>query len=745
MSSTRRTFIKTTALAATGLVIGVELSEGLAGETASVFEPNAYISVTPDNVVRFWMTRSEMGQGVRTALTMMLAEELEINWSSIRLEQAVTGARFKGIRLRTSGSGSTVGTYNSLRTAGAAAREMLISAAAEKWHVQPSMCRAEKGAVVNIATGRQFTYGQLATAASLQNVPAKPSLKSPKDFRVIGKPTRRVDGKAIVTGQAVYGLDARVPDMLFAVMERCPCIGGKVASFDASKALAMQGVRHVVPITSGIATGVAVAADNTWAAMQGREALRVEWDLGPHQNFDSDQFLQEEIEASRSKDGYYVRDDGDAAKALSTAARTLDAVYISPFQAHAPLETMNCLADVRKDSCEIWAPTQCPDEARNEAAKILGLPPESVIVHVTLIGGGFGRRLFADYVYEAVELSRAIAKPVQLMWTRTDDMRCGYFHPCGVERVAGGLDTEGKPIAWRQTSVDSNLSMYPLPTEAERKNPRLYFDDEMPWGSFDNPYNFPHLKADYVPVNSPVPTGPWRAVFYPSRVFARESFLDEMAYAGRQDPVEFRLRLLQPGDILRVGNQKIDRGRLIRVLQVAAEQSRWKSPLRGSNDRLWGRGIACNVYDEGCYIAQVAEVSVGRKTRDVRVHRIVCAADCGLVVNPLGLEGQVESGIIWGLSATISEKIDFKNGSAVQSNFTDFKVIGTNEAPAIETHIVASDHPPGGFGETAVPPVAPAVANAIFAATGVRIRRLPVNFASNQALAAGDGAVLFQP
>jgi isoquinoline 1-oxidoreductase subunit beta len=272
----------------------------------------------------------------------------------------------------------------------------------------------------------------------------------------------------------------------------------------------------------------------------------VEWDLGPHQNFDSDQFLQEEIEASRSKDGYYVRDDGDAAKALSTAARTLDAVYISPFQAHAPLETMNCLADVRKDSCEIWAPTQCPDEARNEAAKILGLPPESVIVHVTLIGGGFGRRLFADYVYEAVELSRAIAKPVQLMWTRTDDMRCGYFHPCGVERVAGGLDTEGKPIAWRQTSVDSNLSMYPLPTEAERKNPRLYFDDEMPWGSFDNPYNFPHLKADYVPVNSPVPTGPWRAVFYPSRVFARESFLDEMAYAGRQDPVEFRLRLLQP-------------------------------------------------------------------------------------------------------------------------------------------------------------------------------------------------------
>jgi isoquinoline 1-oxidoreductase beta subunit len=737
MSLTRRAFIKTSALAATGLVIGVEFSVGVAAETAAVFEPNAYISITPDDVVRLWITRSEMGQGVRTTLSMMLAEELEVNWPSVHLEQAITGMRFKGIRLRTSGSGSTVGTYNSMRTAGATAREMLIAAAAEKWHVQPSACRAEKGAVVNKATGRKLSYGQLAAAASRQKVPANPSLKSPKDFRVIGKPTRRVDSKAIVTGQAVYGLDARVPDMLFAVMERCPCIGGKVASFDASKALAVAGVRHLVPITSGIATGVAVAADHTWAAMKGREALKVEWDLGPNQNFDSDQFLQEEIEASRSTDGYYVRDDGDAAKALGAAAMILDAVYITPFQAHAPVETMNCLADVRKASCEIWAPTQCPDEARNEAAKMLGFPPESVRVHVTLIGGGFGRRLFADYVYEAVELSRAIAKPVQLMWTRTEDMQCGYFHPCGVERVAGGLDTEGKPIAWRQTSVGSNLSMYPLPTEAQRKNPRFYFDDEMPWGSFDNPYNFPHLKADYFPVNSPIPTGPWRAVFYPSRVFARESFLDEMAHAARQDPIEFRLRLLQPGDILRVGNQKIDRGRLIRVLQVVAEQSNWKNPLRGTKDRLWGRGIACNVYDEDCYIAQVAEVSVGRETHDVRVHRIVCSVDCGLVVNPLGLEGQVESGIIWGLSATISGKIDFKKGSAVQSNFTDFEVIRTKEAPAIETHIVASDHPPGGFGETAVPPVAPAVTNAIFAATGVRIRRLPVNLASNQPLATG--------
>jgi len=515
--------------------------------------------------------------------------------------------------------------------------------------------------------------------------------------------------------------------MLFAVMERCPCLGGKVASFDATQALAMPGVRHVVPITSGIATGVAVVADHTWAAMKGREALRVEWDLGPNQSFDSDDFLQREIDAARSHDGYYVRNDGDALKAFSGAAKTMDAVYVTPFQAHAPLETMNCIADVRKDSCEIWVPTQCPEEARTEAAKMLGLPPEFVKLHVTLIGGAFGRRLFADYVHEAVELSRAVAKPVQLMWTRTDDMRFGYFHPCAVEHIAGGLDTGGKPVAWLQTSVDSNLSTSPLPTEEERKNPRFYFEQEMPWGSFDNPYNFPNLKADFIPVNSPVPTGPWRAVFYPSRVFARESFLDEMAYAAGRDPLEFRLGLLQPGDILKVGNQRIDRSRLIRVLQVAAEKSGWKSPFHPSSDRRWGRGIACNVYDEDCYIAQVAEVSVGRESRDVRVHRMVCAVDCGLVVSPLGLEGQAESGIIWGLSSTLSGKIDFKKGCAVQSSFADFEVVRMDEAPAIETHIVASDFPPGGFGETAVPPVAPAVVNAIFAATGRRIRRLPVN------------------
>ncbi len=343
-----------------------------------------------------------------------------------------------------------------------------------------------------------------------------------------------------------------------------------------------------------------------------------------------------------------------------------------------------------------------------------------------MLGGGFGRRFFADYVPEAVEVSRAVGKPVQLLWSRSDDMRFGFFHPADIEQIRGGLDATGKPVAWIQRSIGSDLSMFGGVSEEEKKNPRHYFNDGSPWGSFDNPYNFPHLKADFIPLNSPVPTGPWRAVEYPPTVFARESFLDEMAHAAGKDPLQFRLDLLKPGDVLSIGDSKIDRARLIRVLQLAAEKANWNTPLSAIKDRTRGRGIACNVYDSDCYIAQVAEVSVGKEKNDIRVHRVICAVDCGLVINPQGLEGQAESGILWGLSAALHGGIDFKNGIAVQENYSDFEVIRMDEAPEIETYIVPSDLNPGGFGETAVPPIAPAVANAIFAATGKRIRRLPI-------------------
>jgi len=731
MKATRRAFLeaglKTGALVSTGLVIWIDTPRGHAEATGDAFTPNAYISITPDNIVRLWVTRSEMGQGVRTTLPMMLADELDADWSQVRLEQAMPGGRFQGIRLRTSGSGSTEGTYKAMRAAGATAREMLIAAAAEHWGVERSTCSSATGTVIHGPTGRTLSYGELAGSAAKQETPKHPKLKDPKDFRLIGKPLKRTDGSAIVTGRAIYGLDVQVQGMLYAVIARCPYIGGKVVAFDDRPALHVAGVKHVVPVKSGIATGVAVVAEHTWSAIKGREALAVTWDAGPNRAFDSDKFLQDQASALNGEgDGYFVRDDGNTGKALHGAAKTLEAVYEFPFQAHAPVEPMNCIAHVHPDSCEIWAPTQCPEVAQSETAKMLGLPSESVRLHITLLGGGFGRRLFADYVPEAVEISRAIGKPVQVVWTRSDDMQHGFFHPSDVERIVGGLDATGRPIAWLQRSVGSNLSMFGFPSEERNKDPRLYFNDGSPWGSFDNPYNFPHLKADFIPLNSPVPTGPWRAVEYPPTVFARESFLDEMAHAARRDPLAFRMMLLEPGDILRIGDAKIDRSRLSRVLQTVAEKSNWSKPFPDDSDRQWGRGIACNVYDSDSFMAQVAEVSVGRKSRDIRVHRIICATDCGLVINPSGLAGQAESGVIWGLSATLHGKIDFKNGAAVQQNFTDFEVIRMHESPEIETHIIASDHPPGGFGETAVPCVAPAVANAIFAATGKRVRRLPI-------------------
>jgi isoquinoline 1-oxidoreductase subunit beta len=723
MKTTRRAFLQS--VAGAGLILAIDVRAFSAVRDTAGFSPNAYIQITPDNAIHLWVTRTEMGQGVRTTLPMVLADELEVDWSQVQLEQAPTVPRFKGIRLRTSGSGSTVGTYATLRKAGATARTMLIAAAADQWGVQPDACRAHAGTVLHPASGRTITYGALAESASRRPVPTDPPLKDPKDFRYIGKPMKRTDGAAIMSGQARYGLDTRVPGMLQAVVKRCPYLGGKVAGFDPRKAKAVAGVRYVVPVNTGIATGVTVVADHTWAAMKGADALEVTWDPGPNRNFDSNQFLQQ-MESALGEPGYFVRGDGDATKALASAPRKLDAVYEFPFQAHAPLETMNCIADVRSGSCEIWAPTQTPTTAQDDTARQLGIPPESVKVNVTLTGGAFGRRLFVDYVPEAVEISKAIGKPVQVVWTRSDDMRFGFFQPPGVIRIAGAFDQAGKPLAWDQCSVGCDLSMFGFPSEKELADPRHYFNDGSPWGSFDNPYNFPNLKADFVRRNSPVPTGPWRAVEYPAQVFARESFIDEMAHSAGRDPLDLRLELLRPGDILKLGEAKIDRGRLIGALNLVAEKSNWRGKSTSLPDRHWGRGLACNIYSDDCFIAQVAEVSVGKTTGDIRVHRIVCALDCGRVINPLGLDGQAESGITWGLTATLHGRIDFKNGTAVQENYLDYEVLRMNEAPVIETHFVPSELPPGGFGETAVPPVAPAVANAIFAATGKRIRRLPI-------------------
>jgi isoquinoline 1-oxidoreductase beta subunit len=729
MKVTRREFLRDGSLGAIGLTLAFHFDAGaLAAETAAQeFAPNAFIRIGADNVVRLWAIRSEMGQGVRTLLPMVLADELEADWEKVVIEQARMEPRFKGIRLRTSGSGSAVGTWGPLRKAAATAREMLITAAAQQWQVAPNTCRPEQSTVVHIPTRRKLTYGQLANAAVKVPVPAKPRLKEPKEFLLVGKPVRRRDGESIASGLAVYGLDVKLPGMLHAVVARCPYLGGKLVSCDPAPAMKIAGVKNVVPVRSGFSDGVAVVAVNTWAAIKGRDALQPVWDKGPNAGFDSDSFMRE-LEQSLGQTGFPIRRHGDAPAALADAPAKLEAIYEYPYQAHAPLETMNCTAEVRAASCEIWVPTQAPEAAQQEAARLLGIPAESVQVNITMLGGGFGRRLQVDYVLEAVEIGKAAGKPVQVLWTRDDDMKHGFFHAAKIEHLRAGLDAAGKPVAWLHKSCGPDLSVLGLPSEEDRKNPNFYSDDGMPWGLFDNPYNFAHQAGDFVPVQSPVPTGPWRAVMYPSTVFARESFLDEIAHASSVDPLELRLRLLEPGDVLDLKIAKVDRARLIAVLRLAAAKSGWPALLKQDAGRLWGRGVACNIYAEDCYLAQVAEVSVSKDLTDLRVHRIVSAVDCGLALNPLGIEGQTESAIAWGMSAALGGKINFKNAQAQERSYADFKVLRMDRAPKVETYLLQGSDMPGGFGETAVPTVAPAIANAIFSATGKRVRRLPISF-----------------
>jgi isoquinoline 1-oxidoreductase beta subunit len=732
---TRREFLSSSVTAGCGLLFALRLPELEAAgleQSAAVFEPNAYLSIASDETVTIFVIRHEMGQGVRTLLPMMIAEELEADPARIRLEQAVTGPRFAGIRLHTSGSGSSRGTYQTLRTAGAAAREMLVAAAAARWAVGAASCRAEAGTVVHEATGQRLTYGQLAEAAAEQPVPEEPQLKDPSEFTILGTPMKRVDAPAIVTGRARYGIDVRIPGMRFASIERAPVLGAKLVRFDATRAMERAGVLHVMPVMAGIQQGVAVVAETTWAAMAARRDLDIEWDLGSEREFDSDVFIAELTGHLDDGPRFVVRHEGDTASALASAATTHTATYTFPLQAHAPLEVMNCTAHVRSDRAEFWAPTQTQHRCMEQAVKVTGLPEERIRIHATLMGGGFGRRLFADYLAEAAEISRAIAQPVQVVWTRTDETRFGYFLPATVERLTGGLDQDGGLTALAHVGTASDLTIYDIHggrdiygnVPPDPKAPDHYSSGVSPWGAFDNPYDIPHLQVDAVDVPSPVPYGPWRAVEYPSTVFARESFLDELAHLSGQDPLAFRLAAIGSEQRM-IGPIPLDRRRLAHVHRLAAERARWGHPLP-EDGRLRGRGIAANVYHGGSYIAQVAEVSLAEDLTDLRVERITCVVDCGIALNPLGVAGQTESGIVWGLSCTLHGKIDFKRGQAVQRGYQDFRVLAMHEMPELDIHIVPSRERPGGFGEHPVPMVAPAVANAVFAATGIRVRRLPI-------------------
>ena len=725
----RREFIRSAGLAAAGLSLTVpfgDLARNSATTPAAPLQPAAFLRIAPDGIITIWVIRLEMGQGVRTLYPMLIAEDLEADWSHIRIEQANPVGEFRKIELHTGGSESAPLNYLPLRTAGAAAREMLISAASTQWRVHPQTCRAELSNIIHEPSGRRLSYGSLAAAAAVLPVPASPKLKPKSEFRIIGRGMKRIDAHDIVTGKAKYGTDVRVAGMVFASITRAPSLGAKVASVDDSAALKVPGVLQVLRVSAGLNPGVAVVAKDSWSAMQGRKALIIEWTPGHHATFDSDEYLASHQSAFDGKQ-YKVRLVGDPDAAMRAATKRIEATYVYPFQAHAPVETLNCTAHVKPDSAEIWVSTQTDVRTLESAAKVSRLPDNRITVHCSLMGGAFGRRLFADYVSEAVELSVLTGKPVQVLWMRADDMRHGYYQPGTSQRFRGGVDAQGQITSVVHNTTYSDLTIYdwhdgrdiwngdPRPdkqsNEFESAGPGLYV--------------FPNTRVDLADVTSPVPTGPWRAVQAPASVFARESFIDELARLAGKDPIALRIELL-PIEARPAGARGLDRGRLVRVLEEARRKSGWSSPLASADGRLVGRGVAASTYDTTSYIAMVAEVSIARDLSDLKVIRITTVVDCGIALNPLGIDGQTESAIAWGLSATLHGKIDFREGAAVQSSFADFKVLRMNEMPELETIILDSGNSPSGYGEHPVPLVAPAVANAVFAACGVRARSLPI-------------------
>jgi len=725
---TRRDFLKTTSAGGAALVIGFYLPWEAAAQQAPPPPPpppnpfNAWVKVGSDGSVTLTVAKSEMGQAVRTSLPMILADELEVEWSQVRVEQARTDPRIYR-SLGTGGSSSVRESYLPLRQAGAAARSMLIAAAAQKWGASEKDCTAEKGAVVHRPTGKRLAYAELVEAASQLPLPDLNSvpLKDPAEFRIIGKSVPRTDTPGKVDGSAKFGLDVRVPGMLYAMIARCPTFGGKPKKFDPAPALAVAGVKKVVEIPAVgpgafTAGGVAVVAESTWAAIQGRDALEIEWDLGPHAN-ESSESLKKQFEELTRQPGKVIRNEGDADAALASATKKVEAIYELPFLSHSPMEPMNCTADVRADRAELWAPTQFPDWNQGAAAQATGLQPPAVTVHTTLMGGGFGRRAQADFAVEAAQVSKAAGAPVQVVWTREDDTQHCFYRPASCHRFQGAVDADGKPLAWFHRMASTSISAFWDPPD--RAKP----EESEVGGAANLPYAFPNLRMEYAPAKSGVPVAWWRSVEHSMNGFVTECFLDELAAAAGVDPLEFRLRLLaeprRVADPVSPNSPPLDTERIKGVLQLAAAKAGWNTPVPKGR----GRGIACH-YSFQTYVAQVAEVSVGPK--GVRVHRVVCAVDCGRVIHPDQVKAQMESGIVYGLSAALHGEITIANGAVKQSNFHDYPVLRMNEMPEVEVHIVPSTAAPTGVGEPGVPPIAGAVGNAIFAATGKRIRRLPI-------------------
>ena len=724
----RREFLKTGAAGGAALVIGFHLSPSAFADQAQDQEQkptnpfDAWVRITPDDRVTLVLGKSEMGQGVYTSLPMILAEELCVDWKHVHIEQASTNPKIYD--LGTGGSGSVKDSWLALRQAGAAAREMLITAAAKKWEVGTDTCKAKNGYVVHGHPERSFRFGELVADASQLPVPNLHTvpLKNPNDFTIVGHEVHRLDAAAKSTGSAKFGIDSRVPGMLYAVIARCPVFEGKVASFDAAKAKAVPGVRDVLQIEThgrGASTtgGVAVLADNSWAAIQGRKALEVKWDEGPAAS-ESTEELRKQFLANAAKPGGVLRNDGDADTALASASKKLEAVYELPFAAHVCMEPMNCTVHIQADRAEAWVPTQGPQWAQAVIAEITKLPPEKVTVHTTLMGGGFGRRYQADFVMEAAQVAKATGKPVMVLWTREDDMQHDFYRPASYHKLQGALDSEGKLAAWKHFQTSTSIA-----AKWSQKGA-----DDPGLGEFGTgatiPYATPNIRIEYTLAHSSAPRAWWRSVEHSSSGFVMESFIDELAHAAGQDPLAFRLKLI--GDSRKIPQfgegpdyPPLDTGRLKGVLQLAAEKAGWGKPLAKGE----GRGIAA-FYSFHSYVGAVAEVSAN--SRELKVKRLVCAVDCGRPVNPNGVRAQVESSAIYALTATVKDAITVERGRIVQANFNDYEMIRMKEAPPIEVHLVPSSEAPTGIGEPTVPVIAPAICNAIFNVTGKRLRRLPI-------------------
>ncbi len=721
---TRRTVLKTTlttgAVAGAALVIGFEVPQAKGSLEKPVVNPlTAWIKIDQNGAVTLVYSKSEMGQGVSTSLPMILAEELCVDWKDVRVEHAPVERAFGS--QGTGGSGSVTTMWMPLRTAGAAARQMLIAAAAQQWGVTPEVCVAKSGAVWH--NSEKLLYGELIERASQLPVPDLQSvqLKKPEEFQLIGKSVPRTDIPAKTDGSAIFGLDVRVPGMVYAVVARCPVFGGKVKAFDATKAKAIKGVRDVFEIP-GVAKGVhscggvVVVADTTYIAMQARKQLQIDWDYGSAAT-ESSETLRKQFRTLVDSNMKVILDQGDADHVISSAEsdKKIECDYELPFQAHATMEPMNCTVHIASDGAEAWAPSQSPDMVQGIIGQLTGLPADKIRVHTTFMGGAFGRRYQADFPTEATQIAQRVGKPVQLVWSREDDMTHDFYRPASYHRLSGAVDGEGNIVAWRHKQASTSIAEWFNPHEAPESS-ELGCTTQMP-------YLVKSYKLEYLPAASAVPRAWWRSVEASVIGFVMESFMDELAHAAGADPYEFRIQKLGEvrlvKDAVDARGRPLDTARFKGVLQLAAEKSGWGKPLPKGE----GRGIAAH-YSFHSYVANVAEVAV--ENGHVRVKRVISAVDIGTPVNPDGIRAQVEGAIVYGLTAALKSQITIQNGQAMQNNFNKFSTLSMRETPRIEVYIVPSSIAPTGIGEPGLPPTAPAVMNAIFAATGKRIRRLPL-------------------